>query len=149
MDNDFPVTLADIELRRDLVKAGWTDRDIAKHVGRGELTKIRYGAYVRSLLLAEMDPVALMRVQSRAVLRTAHPAAVLSHQAALAEWDVPLWGVSLAQVDLTPSGDCRVQQPAVDEIPSVCNYLNNRTLVRHTRRYPQALADILDSKCAV
>ncbi len=103
MSNDFPVTLADIELRRDLVKAGWTDRDIATHVRRGELTKVRYGAYVRSLLLAEMDAVALMRVQSRAVLRTAHATSVLSHQAALAEWDVPLWAVSLAQVDLTRS----------------------------------------------
>jgi very-short-patch-repair endonuclease len=40
-------------------------------------------------------------VRSRAVLRTAHPTSVLSHQSALAEWEVPLWGVSLDQTDLT------------------------------------------------
>jgi hypothetical protein len=101
MNEQFPVSLVDIALRRDLVAAGWSDRDIARQVRLGNLTKVRYGAYVPTALLADMDSVGLMRVRSRAVLRTAHPTSVLSHQSALAEWDVPLWGVSLDETDLT------------------------------------------------
>lgn len=101
MDEDFPIRLENIELRRDLVKAGWTDRDIARNVRAGELTRVRYGAYVRSSLVSELDRVGLMRVRSRAVLRTAHSTSVLTHQAALAEWEIPLWGLSIDQTDLT------------------------------------------------
>lgn len=101
MDEDFPICLENIELRRELVRAGWPDRDIARNVRAGELTRVRYGAYVRSSLLKDLDTVGRMRVRSRAVLRTAHPTSVLSHQASLAEWDIPLWGVSLEQTDLT------------------------------------------------
>src|SRR5687767_9351535 len=97
MDEDFPICLENIELRRDFVKAGWTDRDIARNMRAGELTRVRYGAYVRSSLLEGLDGVGLMRVRSRAVLRTAHPTSVLSHHASLAEWGIPLWGVSLEQ----------------------------------------------------
>jgi very-short-patch-repair endonuclease len=101
MNEQFPVSLVDIALRRELVAAGWTDRDIAQQVRLGILTKVRYGAYVPTALLVDMDPVQLIRVRSRAVLRTAHPTSVLSHQSALAEWGVPLWGVSLDETDLT------------------------------------------------
>lgn len=101
--DEFSVTPTDIELRRELVDAGLTDRDIVNQVRAGELTKVRYGAYVRSDLVKGMDDVSMMRVRSRAVLRTAHESAVLSHQCALAEYDVPLWGVDLAETHLTRS----------------------------------------------
>ena len=101
MNESFPVSLTDIELRRDLVAAGWSDRDIARQVRLGYLTKVRYGAYVPTALLADLDSAGLLRVRSRAVLRTAHPTSVLSHQSALAEWEVPLWGVDLDETDLT------------------------------------------------
>lgn len=99
--DDFPIDLADIHLRRELVEAGLTDRDIARQVRAGVLTKLRYGAYVRSELVKDLDDVGLMRARARAVLRTAHPASVLSHQDALAEWNVPLWGVGLTETHLT------------------------------------------------
>ncbi|KRF32347.1 type IV toxin-antitoxin system AbiEi family antitoxin domain-containing protein [Nocardioides sp. Soil805] len=100
MYDDFPVRLADIDLRRDLVADGWTDRDIAYAVRSGELVKVRYGAYVRASLVRELDPVAHMRVRSRAVLRTAHPTSVVTNHNALAEHGVALWGVDLTETHL-------------------------------------------------
>jgi hypothetical protein len=99
--DDFPLGPADIQLRRELVDAGLTDRDIVHQVRAGVLTKLRYGAYVRTELLRDLDDVGLMRARSRAVLRTAHESAVLSHQCGLAEYGVPLWGVGLDLTHLT------------------------------------------------
>jgi hypothetical protein len=99
--NDFPVRVPDISLRRELVDEGLTDRDIVRQMRAGVLTKVRYGAYVRSDLVAALDEVGFMRVRSRAVLRTVHESSVLSHQSALAEHDVPLWGVDLGSTHLT------------------------------------------------
>lgn len=97
----FPVTPRDIDLRRDLIGRGWRDRDIARAVQTGDLTKVRYGAYVRTPLLVDLDDVGLARVRSRAVLRTATDAAVLTHQSSLAEFGVPLWGMDLGSTHLT------------------------------------------------
>lgn len=97
----FDVSPRDIDLRRDLLREGWRDRDIARAVQRGDLTKVRYGAYIRTPLLTELDDVGLARVRSRAVLRTATGAAVLTHQSALAEYGLPLWGMSLHSTHLT------------------------------------------------
>jgi hypothetical protein len=99
--DDFPLGSADITLRRELVDAGLTDRDIVNQVRAGVLTKLRYGAYVRTDLVKDLDDVGLMRARSRAVLGTAHEAAVLSHQCALAEYGIPLWGVDLTHTHLT------------------------------------------------
>jgi hypothetical protein len=92
MDRQFPVTLDDVQLRRDLIAQNWTDRAIARQVALGFLAKIRYGAYVDASLVEGLDDVQRLRVRSRAVLRTAHATAVLSHQSALAEYDVATWG---------------------------------------------------------
>lgn len=97
----FVVTPKDIDLRRDLMAAGWRDRDIARAIQRGDLSKVRYGAYVRTALLANLDDVGLARVRSRAVLRTATPSAVLSHQSGLAEYGIPMWGMDLDSTHVT------------------------------------------------
>ena len=99
--DEFPVSPSDITLRRELIEAGWTDRDIYRQVKAGILTRVRYGAYVRSELVDGLDDVGLMRVRSRAVLRTAHESSVLSAQSSLGEYGVPLWGVDLAETHLT------------------------------------------------
>lgn len=99
--DQFQVRPSDITLRRELVAAGLTDRDIVNHVRRGLLTRLRYGAYVRSDLLVGLDDVGLLRARSRAVMRTAHASAVLSHQCGLAEHEVPLWGMPLDLTHLT------------------------------------------------
>jgi hypothetical protein len=99
--DDFPVTPQDILLRRELVAQGMTDRDIWRQVRAGVLFKVRYGAYVPKELTCDLDDVGLMRLRARAVLRTAHPTSVLSHQTALAEYGVPLWGVDTDSVHVT------------------------------------------------
>ncbi len=98
--NDFPVRCADVLLRRELIDAGLTDRDIARQVRSGLLVKLRYGAYLRAELGKDLDDIGLMRARSRAVLRTAHSASVLSHQCALGEHGLPLWGVPLTETHL-------------------------------------------------
>ena len=57
MSGDFPVGIDDIDLRRELVAEGWTDRDIAYAVRPADLRKVRYGAYVRAALVAQLDAV--------------------------------------------------------------------------------------------
>ena len=98
---EFQIAPRDILLRRQLVAEGLTDRDIRAYVRAGVLTKVRYGAYVPTELVKDLDEVGMMRVRSRAVLRTAHDASVLSHQCSLAEYDVPLWGLDLDQTHIT------------------------------------------------
>lgn len=98
---DFQLSLTDVVLRRELITEGYTDRDIRAQVRAGALTKLRYGAYVPTELVKELDDVGMMRARARAVLRTAHDSAVLTHQNALAESGVPLWGVPLEETHLT------------------------------------------------
>ena len=98
---EFPIALSDVLLRRQLIAEGLTDRDIRAQVRAGVLTKLRYGAYAPTALAADLTDVGLMRARARAVLRTAHPTSVLSHQCALAEYDVPLWDLDLSETHLT------------------------------------------------
>jgi hypothetical protein len=98
---DFQLSPTDVVLRRELVAGGLTDRDIRAQVKAGVLTKLRYGAYAPTDLVKELDEVAMMRARARAVLRTAHKTAVLSHQSSLAEHGVGLWGVGLHETHLT------------------------------------------------
>jgi hypothetical protein len=98
---EFQLSLTDVVLRRELLAEGFTDRDIRAHVKAGVLTKLRYGAYVPTDLVKELDEVGMMRARARAVLRTAHESAVLSHENSLAEHGVPLWGVGLDETHLT------------------------------------------------
>lgn len=101
MDEDFPIGIRDIRLRRELIAAGWRDRDIARAVKCGLISKIRYGAYVDAGLWAELDDLGRHRARARAVLRTAHPSSVLTHQSCLAELDIPLWRLCLDEVAVT------------------------------------------------
>ncbi len=98
---DFQIAPSDVLLRRQLIAEGLTDRDIRHQVTAGLLIKLRYGAYVQAELAKDLTDVGLMRARSRAVLRTAHSTSVVSHQCALAEYDVPLWGLELSETHLT------------------------------------------------
>lgn len=98
---DFQLSPTDVLLRRELVAEGLTDRDIRAQVKAGVLTRLRYGAYASTELVKELDEVGMMRARARAVLRTAHTSAVLSHQSSLAEHGVDLWGVGLDETHLT------------------------------------------------
>lgn len=98
---EFQLSPTDVVLRREMIAAGLTDRDIRAQVKSGALTRLRYGAYVATEIVREFDGVDMMRARARAVLRTAHGSAVLSHQNGLAGHGVPLWGVGLDETHLT------------------------------------------------
>jgi hypothetical protein len=102
INDTFPIGSHDIRLRRDLIAAGWSDRDIARAVRSGLIHRIRYGAYVDSRLWKLLDSDRdRHRARSRAVLRTAHDTSVLTHQSALAEHIDALWRLCLDDVALT------------------------------------------------
>lgn len=101
MDDEFPIGIQDIRLRRELLAAGWRDRDIALAVKSGLITKVRYGAYADASLWTVLDDRGRHRARARAVLKTAHPSTVLTHQSALAELEVPLWRLCLDEVAVT------------------------------------------------
>lgn len=101
MPESFPITSDNLLLRRELIALGYNDRAIWRMVRSGHLVKVRYGAYVDADLVRGLDDLGMSRVRARAVLKTAHPASVLSLHSALAEYEVPLWGVDLGETHLT------------------------------------------------
>ncbi len=104
MDNSdvFPIGTHDVRLRRELIAAGWSDRDIGRAVATGLIHRLRYGAYIDAALWRLLDSDRdRHRARARAVLRTAHPSSVLTHQSALAEHVGSLWRLCLDDVALT------------------------------------------------
>lgn len=91
-------------LRREALASGLDDRYLARAVARGELHRVRTGAYVVGDRWRSSNAVQRHRITARAVLATAHPGATLSHFSAAAEWDVPLWRSPLDEVHLTRPG---------------------------------------------
>ena len=88
-------------LRRDAVAEGYTDRAIAALVAHGEWHRLRRGAYCSGLLWRSLSTADRHRLLARAVLRTAHPSAVLTHHSAAIEHGAPVWGRDLGIVHLT------------------------------------------------
>ena len=94
------LAIQDVILRRELIEAGHTDRDIAKLVKAGELARARHGAYVDGPRWQAEDETGLLRraaimfgvdaeraveaVQARG-LRLAHGKARIPHQRAIGE----------------------------------------------------------------
>ena len=70
-------------------------------VRAGGLHRIRHGAYVPAETWAALDAAGRHRATARAVLRTAHPTAVLTHVSSVLEQDAPTWNVDLSAVHLT------------------------------------------------
>ena len=92
---------AGVFLTRDVLEHGYDDKTIARMVRSGAWHRIRRGAFVTGDVWRDADAAARHRLTSRAVLRTAHPTAALSHVSGLLEYDVPVWDVSLEEVHLT------------------------------------------------
>jgi hypothetical protein len=90
-----------IFLRRDSIALGYDDRRLRAMVRAGVLHKIRHGAYIPTETWRVLDASGRHRVTARAVLRTAHPTAVLSHVSAILEHEAPTWNVDLSVVHLT------------------------------------------------
>jgi hypothetical protein len=92
---------AGVFLTRDALAEGYDEQAITKLVRQGVWHRIRRGAYVLQATWQQLDAVGRHRLTARAVLRTAHPSAALSHVSSLLEYDVPVWGLDLSEVHLT------------------------------------------------
>lgn len=90
-----------VVLRRDLIAAGYTDRQIRTRVKTGELHRVRHGSYCDADLWHSLSPADQHRVLARAVLARAHPATVLTHVSSAIEQQAPVWGHDLTKVHTT------------------------------------------------
>lgn len=92
---------AGVFLTRDALAWGHNDKSIARMVRAGLWHRIRRGAFVDRAVWDSSDAVARHRLTARAVLRTNHESAALSHATAIVEHGAPVWGVSLSEVHLS------------------------------------------------
>jgi hypothetical protein len=90
-----------VVLRRDLLRAGYTDRQIRTMLASGELHRVRHGSYCDATLWKSLSPADRHRVLARAVLARAHPSTVLTHVSSAIEQGVPVWGHDLTKVHTT------------------------------------------------
>lgn len=93
--------MARIGLRRELLKAGHTDRSLARALKSGSLSRPRRGAYVEGAIWRELDAEQRYAVTCRAAYRQAVAGVVLSHVSAVPFHDGPLAGSDLSEVHLT------------------------------------------------
>lgn len=95
------VVLPAVHLRRELLDSGLDDRGIRRALGRGDLVRVRHGAYVVGGAWRELDEAARHRVVLRAALRQFTAEMVASHVSAVLEHGGPTWGLRLDRVHLT------------------------------------------------
>ena len=99
---DEPIDLTGVVvLRRDLIAAGYTDRQIRTRVKTGELHRVRHGSYCDATLWHSLSAADQHRVLARAVLRRAHPSTVLTHVSSAIEQGAPVWEHDLTKVHTT------------------------------------------------
>ena len=102
MDSEPLVDLTGVVfLRREALAEGYTDRAINAMLHAGVWHRVRRGAYCSGELWGSLSVADRHRLLARAVLRTAHPTAVLSHHSAAIELGAPVWNANLDEVHLT------------------------------------------------
>ncbi|RBY95513.1 hypothetical protein DQ237_13330 [Blastococcus sp. TF02-8] len=89
----------DLILRRTALADGWSDDELARQLRRGELTRLRPGAYLP--VDTTRDPVRRHATLLAATLAALRRPAVVSHQSAAVLLGLPLWGVRLDRVHVT------------------------------------------------
>lgn len=93
--------LQPVQLRRELIALGHTDRSLTLAVRRGDLERPRRGAYVDGAAWRAMSEEERYAVRCRTAFAQANTEVVLSHASALPFLDGPLWGFDLGDVHLT------------------------------------------------
>ena len=89
----------DLVLRRDALSAGWSDDELQRRADRGELVRLRPGAYLPST--AGRDPLERHHRLIAATLAALRSPAVVSHQSAAVLHGLPGWGIPLDRVHVT------------------------------------------------
>jgi hypothetical protein len=85
---------------KQLVEAGFTDRELRRGLRSGDLARVRPGAYVPSPVRLD-EPRARHRLLVAAALSRAESGAAVSHISAAVLHRLPVWDVPLDQVQLT------------------------------------------------
>lgn len=104
------IPLSSIDLRNDLVlmtyellAAGYDDRDITRMVSRGDLHRLRHGAYTFGSHWQGLDPVGRRKLVAHATLRSARSPVALAGPSAADVFGAPVWRmgdeVHLARLD--------------------------------------------------
>lgn len=95
----------DLILTKELIARGFSTDEIRRMVGRGEIGRVRRGAYALELPGKDpSDPYDLRTPHLRLIAGTEaqlHPRAVLSHGSAAAVWGLPLFSSMVSHVHLT------------------------------------------------
>lgn len=87
--------------RNDLHRVGYLDRALYRSVRRGDLVRLRHGAYTLPDIWEGLDPAGRHLVRARAVVGNARSPVALSHASALVTLGTPFWGVPLDDVHVT------------------------------------------------
>ncbi len=97
----IPTASPPVILRREALAAGLSDRDLSRLVQRGELHRLRQGAYVAGARWRGEDLCGRHRLLARAVVTQAKSPVVVSHGSAMALHGGPLFGMPLDRVEVT------------------------------------------------
>ena len=92
---------APLWLRRELMAHGWNDRAIAVALRRGDLHRIRHGAYTSNADWQVLSPADRHLLAVRAVVRQAGTDMIASHASAAVAHGAPTWGLPLDWVSVT------------------------------------------------
>jgi hypothetical protein len=90
-----------VVLRRELLADGHNDAAIRRLLTTGDLHRVRHGAYIDGGLWRSLDDADRHRVLVRAVMRTAHPSAVVSHSSSAVEHGADTYDIDLGVVHIT------------------------------------------------
>jgi len=101
MDDDTDPFLMPLWLRRELIRNGCPDREIAQRLRSREWVRPRRGAYTPASAWAPLDAAARHVVTTRAVVKQANTDVVVSHSSAVPWWGGTTWGLDLDFVHIT------------------------------------------------
>lgn len=93
--------MADLVLRRDLLRRGYSEDDVRRAVRQQELRRLRPGAYLEPDDPRWRDAAARHRALVEATLGQLSPGAVVSGVSAAVLHGLPVWGTSLRTVHVT------------------------------------------------
>ena len=102
LSEDDPI-LTPIVLRKELLACGYNEKTLAKAVRRGDLVRVRRGAFIPGAVWAELDGEQRYAARCRAAYLQAKTGVVLSHTSALLFHEAPVWGQDLSEIHLTRS----------------------------------------------